>query len=679
MSDRRLRLWLGFVFTYLAIATLGRIALLDLVPHLFTASPLRELAGPLALTFAAGLANDLATGLVLGLPFLIALFVFPRWLAHADGWRFARTVAAVMPAVFIMVAVGEYYFFVEFAIRPNRLILAYLEFPREAFGFLLDALLEIAAAGAPLALLVAATARCLREPMRRAFARPPTPFEQRRAFVACAVLSGFAALGLSNDPLRPTGVRELDEIAANGLYTLARAARAEPEDYDSHYPTLDEEESLRLVRDRLAQDNATFLAPESVRSFLRRVSPDRPAGAGPRFRNVVLVIEESLGMSLVEGNHEDGTPIAPRLNALAAEGLYFDNIHATGTRTVRGIEAIMTSFPPIPGASTARRPGSEEMNSLPLLLAQEGFETAFLYAGRAGFDGMAPFMSTIGVDTVLDQDDILESGFETVWGVADEYLFAEAIRRLDARRGDAAPYFMTLLTVSNHTPFAFPEGRIDRPAAPPRQANVASYADWAIGDFIDRARTRPWFDDTLFVVMADHGPRLAGSETIPMEAFRIPVLFLNPSKLGPRRVHTLGSSIDVGPTIAGLLGTHHVTPLLGVDLLQVPAERGRAVMEHNYAIAFAADGEMTVLVPDRDPEGYRIGVNPTLSALAKPSPAHLRETIAHFQTAHRMFYSGGYHEITRGLVAPDIVARIEAAGVSASAWFPRSRPTPRHR
>src|SRR5262249_12126615 len=153
----------------------------------------------------------------------------------------------------------------------------------------------------------------------------------------------------------------------------------------------------------------------------------------------------------------------------------------------------------------------------------------------------------------------------------DEYLFSEALRQLDRHDATGRPLFLAMLTVSNHRPYSYPAGRIAFDPEARKKEYSAAYADWALGDFIDRARSHPWFDDTVVVVIGDHGPKVWGAAQVPVEAFRVPLLFYAPRLLKPATVATLGSSMDVAPTLLGLLGWRYESPFFGVDLMRVPA------------------------------------------------------------------------------------------------------------
>jgi phosphoglycerol transferase MdoB-like AlkP superfamily enzyme len=455
-----------------------------------------------------------------------------------------------------------------------------------------------------------------------------------------AAAVGLAALVFA--PKSFLGDRRANELAANGFASFVEAAITNDQAYDGHYLTLPEDEAVAHLRRQVAQDNTRFLAPPEVDPLARRVE----SGGALKPLNVVMVFSESFGSVYVDDlDNATGEPISPRLTALAKDGLFFTNIYATGNRTVRALEAVLTSFPPIPGVSTSRRPGSQGMRSLPFEFRKLGYETAFLYGGRALFDNMGQFWSRIGFQTIWDQSDIAKADFTTAWGVADEYLYGEALARMDAMTKEGRPVFLSLLTVSNHRPYTYPTGRIDKDPARKRRQNAATYADWAFGDFVEQARSKPWFDDTVFVYFGDHGPRAYGAAEVPVASYRVPVLFYAPKHIAPERNPTLGSNLDVGPTLFGLLGASYDSRFFGIDLKRVPSGQGRVVMDHNFSIAYGNGRNVAVLQPREASRGYAMTVGPKdLVPSEVVDPALLKDAIALTQTAHRLFYARRYHE-----------------------------------
>jgi len=188
--------------------------------------------------------------------------------------------------------------------------------------------------------------------------------------------------------------------------------------------------------------------------------------------------------------------------------------------------------------------------------------------------------------------------YENVWGVADEDLFDLTLRELDRRHAAGKRFFAHVMTTSNHRPFTYPEGRIDIPSRSGRDGGV-KYTDWAIGHFIDEARKRPWFDDTVFVIVADHTHKGRGRQDLPIENYHIPLIVYAPAHLAPRRVDTIASQIDVAPTVLGLLDFSYRSKFFGHDVLREGADRPRAFMANYQTVGLYADGVVVELKPNR--------------------------------------------------------------------------------
>ncbi len=588
----------------------------------------------LAFAFAIGAVRDAAIAALLLAPGFLFLLIFRRVWQRPAGRIVATLAAAGFVGAVLFAGVAEIFFWNEFDSRFNGIAVNYLLFPREVIGNIresFDTSLYLSMIGAAAILIVYLFRRYLFETLAAA------PRTRRSGVLATlSFLVGAAAAVLSLLPASVSANREVDQLAENGIATLARAAVTNDTDYDGVYPGMPESKAIRLLRDFYGKDR--LLDPPGTRSIRRFVDN----GDRPKKLNIVVVIEESFGSGFVDSLDNDRREsISPNLDRLAKDGLFFTNIYASGDRSVRGLEAVLTSFEPIPGISTARRPGSQGMYSLPTVLKGMGYETAMLYAGRAAFDNMGNFWRGIGFDHVWDQGDIEEPGFTTIWGAADEYLFGDALKRMDRMTRAGRPVMLSMFTVSNHRPYKYPAGRIDKAAEQKRIENTATYADWAFGNFIERARSRPWFDDTVFVFVADHGPKINGAAQVPLQSFRIPLLFYAPKHIVARRVDTLGAQIDLAPTLLGLLGASYESRFFGQDLLRVKPGEGRIAVAHNYSVAFAKRGSAVVLEPDGRIKAYTFTPGrEKLTPLARPDEAVARLGIALTQTAHHMFYAG---------------------------------------
>lgn len=647
LSSPRLRFWLLCIAVFVGLAALVRLVL-----TIWVAMDTPDSAGAFVAVWLVGLLDDIATAIVLGLPFIAGLYFLSRPLKWRLGKAFAHLLLIALLGVAVFSAVAELFFWEEYNSRFNGIAVYYLIFPKEVIGNIRESF-DLRYYLPPIGMVVLIVYAFLYRRLNHALNAPFAPREHRRISALAAITVVLAIPFVISGPHEPAASRTVNELAVNGMHSMLNAYFTNDSKYDGIYPGISEEEAIPLLQDMVKQDNTTNLAAPGERSIRRHVN-NGPLPA--KKLNVVLILEESYGSVYFEDVFQEKQrdywkTMSPNWHRIAEDGLLFTNIYATGDRTVRALEAVFTSFPPIPGISTARRAGSEGMNSLPFLLEKFGYRTAFLYGGPTSFDNMGYFWKTIGFDKVMGQADIADQSFKTIWGVADEYMFKEALTRIDQMAAEPGPFFFAALTVTNHRPFMFPEGRVAFKPAPNARDHAAAYADWALGQFIDAARKKPWFEDTVFVMLGDHGPKVWGAAQIPVQAFRVPMIILAPKYIKAARNPVLGSSMDVGPTLMGILGLSYDSPFFGIDLRRVPPGGGRIAMAHNFDVAVGDGKNAVVLTPKGVLRPYSMQAGPFQLEPAAPEdvpPLILKQAVAQTQTAHRMFYARQYHELSAG-------------------------------
>jgi phosphoglycerol transferase MdoB-like AlkP superfamily enzyme len=333
-----------------------------------------------------------------------------------------------------------------------------------------------------------------------------------------------------------------------------------------------------------------------------------------RPKNLVIIVEESLGAEFVGAL--GGRPLTPRLDALAHEGIWLENLYATGTRSVRGLEALVTGFPPTPALSVVKL-GRSQRNffSIAQLLRNAGYDTSFIYGGEAQFDNMRRFFMNNGFDFVVDENDYENPVFHGSWGVSDEDLFARADQEFAKPRDK--PFFSLVFTTSNHSPYEYPEGRIELYDPDPHTVNNAvRYADYSLGTFFDRARTQAYWKDTVFLLVADHNSRVYGADLVPVEHFHIPGLILGGS-IEPARYSPIASQIDLPPTLLSLIGVSAEHPMIGHDLTrpEFAAWPGRAILQYNGTQAYMSGRSVAILRKNLPPATFDYDGS-TLTAIA---------------------------------------------------------------
>jgi phosphoglycerol transferase MdoB-like AlkP superfamily enzyme len=225
---------------------------------------------------------------------------------------------------------------------------------------------------------------------------------------------------------------------------------------------------------------------------------------------------------------------------------------------------------------------------------------------------------------------------ENIWGVADEDLFTLALERGDESHARGRPFFHHVMTTSNHRPFTYPDGRIDIPSKTNRDGAV-KYTDWAIGDFLDRAAKHAWFDDTVFVIVADHCASSAGKSDVPINRYLIPMVIYSPRHIQPRKVDRLMSQVDVPPTILGLLNFAYTSQFLGYDLFDLEPGRERAFVSTYQELGFLRGDEMAILRPGKRVSVVKPDPRDGSAVPVKANPALSEEAIAWYQAAASLF------------------------------------------
>ena len=628
-----IQLWLLF----LATSLLARILLVVIAVKAGHVTTIE-----LPYVFGTGLLFDAVAGIYLCLPFALWIWLMPaRWYASWLGRAVIFVGFAVAAFGLLYLIAAEYFFFDEFNSRFNYTAVEYLIYPTEVLGNIRDsypvnAVLAICAFSGLLVVFLA----------RRRIAQGFVGLIPLRTR-SLVTLSLFALVVITVWTINLESTRNLqenrvaDEVAGNGVYSFFSALRNARIEYDRYYATLPEAEAIHRVRRLLQQSNTHYLAePEAAGNPLARRVDNSDLGA-QRKLHVIFLFEESMGAEFV--GSLGGRGFTPNMDRIAAEGLSFTHLYASGTRTVRGMEALTTSLAPVPPESVVKRSGNEGLFNLATIMRKQGYSPTFIYGGYGTFDNMNSYYKSNGW-RVIDRLDMPTPRFATIWGISDEELFDNALDVFDSQIARGESVFSLVMTTSNHRPYLFPEGIPGiKPVGGGREAGVR-YADYAIGKFYNNLRSKPWYKDTLLVIAGDHGARVYGSAQIPVSNYTIPFIVHSPSIVAPQRVDTLASQVDIGPTVLGLLHLSYESWLPGRDILRMGPDEGYAVFNHNRNVAMLRDGELATL-------GFRKAVNterylPALDQLnaAAPNVELERDAQALFQLSWEMFADGRQHE-----------------------------------
>ncbi|MDH5517185.1 MAG: LTA synthase family protein [Gammaproteobacteria bacterium] len=338
-------------------------------------------------------------------------------------------------------------------------------------------------------------------------------------------------------------------------------------------------------------------------------------------KRIVLTIMESFGHLFV--GSLGGKKASPEFDRLTKKGLFFSNMYSSSNRTNRGIEAILSSIYPFVGRTYLKLPDAQgDFWTLASSLKQQGYRTVFLYGGDIKFDNMKSFLLSNGFDEIIDSSNIGLDTKEFSWGYADEDIYNKAIGLLQT---SDQPIFLTILTLSNHKPFDFPENRISLfPDADKKSfENATRYADWALGKFSREIIEKDLFNDSLLVYVADHNADVKGSKIVPVERYRIPALFLG-EDIGPREITGVTHQADIAPTLLAAAGINTTIPAQGFNMLQ--AEKSRALIIKQKSYAFVNDQGQVIFQPEHKPIGNQILTEEGLALIYNSYAAYKNHT-----------------------------------------------------
>lgn len=544
-------------------------------------------------------------------------------------WRRILRVWLTVGSVFILFMEAATPAFIEtYDFRPNRLFVEYLLYPKEVFTMLANGHLTAVVSSLVLTVLAAVfywkLAGWAVKNLR------PLSWKMRPlvALLVIAVAfigarSSFAHRGInpamvafSSDPL-------VNSLVLNSGYSVLYAVQQlKDEDKSSEqYGKMPVEEMLEIVKNSRNRPASDYISSE-----IPTLTQNQATYQG-KPKNIVIVLEESFGAQFI--GTLGGKPLSPQFDKLAEQGWLFENLYATGTRSVRGIEAVTAGFTPTPARATVKLTKSQHgFFTIADLLGRQGYHTSFIYGGEKHFDNMASYFYGNGFQQIIDEKEYKNPKFVSTWGASDEDLFDKANETFtELAKGDK-PFFSLVFTSSNHDPFEFPDGKIELfDKEKQTRNNAAKYADYALGHFFELAKKSNYWKDTIFLVIADHDSRVAGENLVPIRHFHIPALILGEG-IEPRRDNRLVSQIDMPTTLLSLAGISGQYPMIGYDLTQ-DVNPNRAFMQYDQVQAMMKGSDVVILKPNTPIQGFEYNKAQELLTPKEQTEAMKKEALAH--------------------------------------------------
>lgn len=600
--------------------------------------------------FGEGLLFDFGVAVFFCTPYALYLLLFPvKWSSTVVNKIITYTAFFIAALIIMFSFFAEFTFWQEFESRFNFIAVDYLIYTFEVINNINESY--------PLPILITAMLIAVSIIVwvfykRRIFANT---FSGKDAFLKRLTISG-SVIGLSfvyaffiKNSLSETGInRYQDELSKAGIYSFFAAFKNNELSYDHFYKTIDNNTAFNLVRKQFSDSNTTF--KNDVLSVERKINNI----ASPKVPNVIMVTIESFSADFM-GRFGNTSKLTPVLDSLAAKGILFTDMYATGTRTVRGMEALSLAIPPTPGSSIVRRPDNDNLTTIGYLFQQKGYETSFFYGGDGYFDNMNMYFGNNGY-AVTDKrrnslvkdnfkatrttipDSFIQ--FKNAWGICDEDLYDAVIRDADAKAGRNKPFYDFVMTTSNHRPYTYPEGKINTPSGSGRDGAV-KYSDYAIGEFLKKAKQKPWFANTVFIFIADHCANSAGKNEIDIAKYHIPAIIYNLPAQAPSAISAMCSQIDLYPTLFYLFNWTYTSNLYGQNVLS-GTYTPRILLGTYQKLGYLKKDTFIILGPQQKVEAFLYNKIKNEQVPLTKAPDNLaNEAIANYQTAYYLFKNGG--------------------------------------
>jgi len=633
--------------------------------------------------FLIGFLFDLGTVSFFAIPYCIYLLLLPtKW--HGSLFDKIVTYSGYTVGLFICVVsfFAEITFWTEFKSRFNFIAVDYLVYSGELLKNINESYpipLALIAVGAIIFFIYRYTIK--RGDFIKTFQNENSFRSKLFPTVVFVGIAFYASFFVSNESAEKFDNRFNNELSKTGLYSFFSALRTNELPYKQYYNSIDDREAFAFVNRELSVgypnfteltenevvsdsiqvdveiDSTEMAKDDSVeiqkKSITRQITNSDSINK-PSQPNVIFICLESIGGKYLNsfGNELN---LTPTLDSLAQNSLFFSNLYATGTRGVKGMEAITLSIPPTPGRSIVKRDNNQELYTIGEVFKQQGYDRNFFYGGDGYLDNMTNFFGKNGF-TIIDrgsgslgddsfeieripiQDD--EVTFENAWGVCDGDIYTKALKIADTTYATNKPFFNFIMTTSNHKPYTYPDDVIDIPSGTERNGAV-KYSDYALKQFLDEAKTKPWYENTVFVIMANHGASKDGDWDLDITNYHIPAIIFNTPLVTPQKVDKLSSQIDVFPTLFTLLHWDYKSNLFGRDILKMTKDDERAFIGNYRKLGLLKDDKLVVLSGDKKANLYQwIEEDNTLIDLPMDED-FLMEVTSYYQVADYLYRNNG--------------------------------------
>ncbi|MFV8392181.1 LTA synthase family protein [Flavobacterium sp. LB2P6] len=575
---------------------------------------------------------------------LFGLLLFlPNYRNQIRFWLFSFVIFLYVLLI-LQNGISEYFFWNEFGVKYNFIAVNYLVYTNEVIGNIMQSY-PVIPLFSGLFIIAALVTFFIVKRSKKYIESIPTVVEKIKISGIYLILFGLSLLIIPILSAKENSQNIFtNELQSNGIYKFYLAFKNSELDYFKFYKTVPNTQAFAQLKKQIPSI--------SGETTLREIKNE----AAENHKNVVLITIESYSAEFMKMYGND-KKITPFLDSLASKSLVFTNLYSVGNRTVRGLEAVTLCFPPTAGESVVKRKDNKNKFSTGSVFKQKGYTVKFMYGGDAFFDNMEDFFVGNGYE-IVDKKTFTpkEITFDNIWGVCDEDMYNKAIQVMNKEATAKKPFFNHIMTVSNHRPFTYPNGKIDIPGDVKSRDGGVKYTDYAMKKFFEMAKKQPWFANTVFIILADHCASSAGKTELPVDKYRIPALIYSPGFVEPKKYTQLMSQIDIMPTVFGLLNFDYQSKFYGQDVLK-PDYKPRALIATYQDLGLIKDNVLTIISPKQKVKQFQLILKPNQKVssdfqifydqilLRKERTDLVNETISYYQTASDILKKKNYQKI----------------------------------
>ncbi|OXA69055.1 sulfatase [Flavobacterium aquidurense] len=598
-------------------------------------------------TLLTGLFYDLGTVSFIILPASFYYMIMPsRWVGSLADTVIILFFTALSIFILVLTFFAEIIFWGEFKSKFNFIAVDYLIYTHEVLANIQESY--------PLPILIGSMLLITglfififlkRGALTNTLSVSASPLSRFVLFSLLLSISVIFTCFVRNDMAEWSANRYNSEISKSGIYSFVAAFRNNQMEYKQFYSSIDDDKAFALVRSKLQGSGNS--GGKTMRSVSRKIIDS--CGQEEQRKNVVFILVESFSAGFMKefGNKENITPF---LDSLAQESIFFSDMYATGTRTVRGMEAVTLCIPPTPGQSIVKRPENSDLFTIGSVFRKKKYATNFFYGGDGYFDNMNAFFGGNGftiydrgrgsvlsdkIKTVRNNIEDKEVTFENAWGICDGDIYSKMLKTADLHYSKKELFFNFVMTTSNHRPYTYPDNTIDIPSGTGRNGAV-KYTDYALREFFRKAKEKPWFKNTIFVVIADHCASSAGKDEIDIANYHIPAFIVNMPEDQNRKVLKQCSQIDFFPTLFSLMHWNYNSIFFGNDILNSNYEQ-RALVGTYRKLTLMKKNKVVILSDQKKQSAYLWDKKDNSLSPVDIDQNMLEETIAWYQTADYLF------------------------------------------